>query len=85
MEGVQIANEIMTFLFPAVVFLLWFFFKKDMQSMQKNNENLLDLYKEQQDLNKQVSETLIELKMMVRYHENDISALKQDLKEAKNV
>lgn len=68
-DELYISQQIMIFLFPAGMFLLWFYYRKDMESRDERIKVLEDNMKE-------LTEISTELKTIIKYHEEDIKELK---------
>jgi len=88
MDGEQILDTIQVSLFPAVIGILWYLYKRDVRrSEEQRKDELIDnkesfkgvdkFIEHQVETNSYLKENLAELKIITKYHERDIKELKE--------
>lgn len=81
MEIQEIAQGLVWLIFPVVLGVLWHFYKKDNKAKElsalEDRKQFESHIQEQRKINEFLKENLLELKIISKYHDNDIKNLKQ--------
>ena len=81
MEIQEIAKGLVWLIFPFVVGVVVYFYKKDIKAQQSSamaaKKQFESHIQEQRKINEFLKENLLELKIISKYHDNDIKNLKQ--------